>query len=127
MNDAEIVGKVDPIYAEDIIRVMMYLRAAKGNLFVYSSTQKYEMCGYGVGGIEPVRTVVLRIPIQYLLMETSEAGLMQRGSARILRDRTKSYGKHHPGVEGWMDVQARRRSTRDKESRRLSFGCKVRG
>jgi hypothetical protein len=47
------------------VSLYMLVRVSKGDLHV--ATRK---SGYEVGGIEPVRTV-LRIPIQYLLMGTS--------------------------------------------------------
>jgi hypothetical protein len=56
----------------------VYYYDPKG-IFVCSNTQKYELCEYGVGGVELVRTVVLRIPIRYLLVGTSEV----RSSPRI--------------------------------------------
>jgi hypothetical protein len=57
-----------------------------------------------------VRTVGLRIqvPIQYLLMGTAKVKKKIEINAQdTRRDRTKSYGKHHPGVGGWVHVQAR--------------------
>lgn len=60
LNGTELVEKVGPYLCWSVY--------PKG-IPLCSNTQKQ---GYGVGGIEPVRIVVLRIPIQYLLMGTSK-------------------------------------------------------
>lgn len=79
-------------------------------ILICSNTQKYEKVRPRRGGIGPVRTVGLRIqvPIQYLLMGTAKVKKKIEINAQdTRRDRTKSYGKHHPGVGGWVHVQAR--------------------
>jgi hypothetical protein len=62
---------------EEWILFMLEISSACPNgIPACSNTEAYGRCRYAVGGTKPVRTVVLRIPIQYLLMGTSKARSM---------------------------------------------------